>query len=537
MKKGLVAAAVLLLAAGGAAAGWYYYNDQSWNLEYFQNLFEEEKRSVYVTDIATLMGRSSTVADRYAGVVEPQSTVSVQLESGRRVSEVKVKEGDTVKQGQLLFEYDLSSIERSLQTAQLDLERLQSDAINYQNSIASLEKEKKKAKAENQLSYTIEIETNRMNLKKNEYDQKSKQAEIERLTNATTNTEVRSDIDGIIQKIDTSKISTGEEDDTISSSLEESYGGYDDGSGNNNAFITILSTGAYRVKGKVNELNRDQIIPGEPVIIRSRVDEDVTWRGTMGYIDTQSDNSNNTDSMYGGYGTDTQTSSTTYPFYVELNSSEGLMLGQHVYIEMDIGQDTQKEGLWLLEDYIADADTEEPFVWMAGSGNKLVKQKITVGEYDPYQMQYEILDGVTEDDYIAFPTDQLEEGMITVIGSIDQTRNSMLYMEEESGDEEVTEDGEYDESFLKSDDSESWSDSDSEQTVDDGDYEYEDITEIDGESLDSENLGSDSILDGEVFVEEPEVVEGTMDDGNSAENEDNQSTDSEAFPDDLMPVE
>ena len=117
MKKGLVAAAVLLLAAGGAAAGWYYYNDQSWNLEYFQHLFEEEKRSVYVTDIATLMGRSSTVADRYAGVVEPQSTVSVQLESGRRVSEVKVKEGDTVKQGQLLFEYDLSSIERSLQTA------------------------------------------------------------------------------------------------------------------------------------------------------------------------------------------------------------------------------------------------------------------------------------------------------------------------------------------------------------------------------------------------------------------------------------
>ena len=304
--------------------------------------------------------------------------------------------------------------------------------------------------------------------------------------------------------------------------------------GNNNAFITILSTGAYRVKGKVNELNRDQIIPGEPVIIRSRVDENVTWRGTMGYIDTQSDNSNNTDSMYGGYGTDSQTSSTTYPFYVELNSSEGLMLGQHVYIEMDIGQDTQKEGLWLLEDYIADADTEEPFVWMAGSGNKLVKQKITVGEYDPYQMQYEILDGVTEDDYIAFPTDQLEEGMITVIGSIDQPRNSMLYMEEEedgSGDEEEYE-GEYDESLLKEnyDDSEYYDDYG--PPVDDGDYEYQDMMEIDGESL-----GDESILSDDVFTEEPEIIEEGMDDGYYVEDGEDQDTDSQDFPDDLMPVD
>ena len=437
MKKGLVAAAVLLLAAGGAAAGWYYYNDQSWNLEYFQNLFEEEKRSVYVTDIATLMGRSSTVADRYAGVVEPQSTVSVQLESGRRVSEVKVKEGDTVKQGQLLFEYDLSSIERSLQTAQLDLERLQSDAINYQNSIASLEKEKKKAKAENQLSYTIEIETNRMNLKKNEYDQKSKQAEIERLTNATTNTEVRSDIDGIIQKIDTSKISTGEEDDTISSSLEESYGGYDDGSGNNNAFITILSTGAYRVKGKVNELNRDQIIPGEPVIIRSRVDENVTWRGTMGYIDTQSDNSNNTDSMYGGYGTDSQTSSTTYPFYVELNSSEGLMLGQHVLIEPDEGQNNKKDGTWLTDYFIVDSDTASPYVWAEGDNGKIEKRAVVLGTYDQGLMEYEILDGIDNDTYIAYPASSVKEGMTVVHGTGSQTMQSMM---EEAFTDDFTED-------------------------------------------------------------------------------------------------
>ena len=36
------------------------------------------------------------------------------------------------------------------------------------------------------------------------------------------------------------------------------------------------------------------------------------------------------------------------------------MLGQHVYIEMDEGQEDQKTGIWLGDYYIVDADTEKP---------------------------------------------------------------------------------------------------------------------------------------------------------------------------------
>ena len=41
----------------------------------------------------------------------------------------------------------------------------------------------------------------------------------------------------------------------------------DSSSGGSNAFITILSTGAYRIKGTVNELNVNSIVEGEPVTI------------------------------------------------------------------------------------------------------------------------------------------------------------------------------------------------------------------------------------------------------------------------------
>ena len=55
-----------------------------------------------------------------------------------------------------------------------------------------------------------------------------------------------------------------------------------------------------------------------------------------------SSNSNSSNSYYFGGSSDDTTSSSTYPFYVTLDSSDGLMLGQHVYIEMDEGQEERR---------------------------------------------------------------------------------------------------------------------------------------------------------------------------------------------------
>ena len=211
MKKRILILLGILIIGGGAAGA-------CWKMGVFGQQ-ETSGDAVYVTKISDLTGQTTGVSNRYAGVVEPQETVSVGLESGRNVKKVEVKTGDQVKKGQLLFEYDLSSIQENLEEAQLELDRLKNEASSLNEQIATLEKEKKKANQDNQLSYTIEIETNKMNLKKNEYSQKSKQAEIDKLQSATGNTEVRSSIDGVIQKIDTSKITT---DDSTDSSMDDS---------------------------------------------------------------------------------------------------------------------------------------------------------------------------------------------------------------------------------------------------------------------------------------------------------------------------
>ena len=441
MKKRIIIVLGILIAAGGIGTGvWYHFkgNGQSGTGDSI----------VYVSKVSVITGSETTAVNRFAGVVEPQKTVNVKIESGRKVKEVEVKTGEEVKAGQLLFEYDLSSIEDDLKQSQLDLDRLKNEAISLNEQIATLEAEKKKAKAEDQLSYTIEIETNKMNLKKNEYSQKSKTAEIEKLQSATTNTEVRSEIDGVIQKIDTSKMSTDDGDSVDDSSAMDSMS--NDSSSDSSAFITILSTGAYRVKGKVNELNRDSIIPGEAVIIRSRVDSTKTWKGTMGSIDVNNGSTEDDSNNYWGMSStsDDQTSSTSYPFYVELDSSDGLMLGQHVYIERDIGQDEQKDGLWLSDYYIVDADTNEPYVWAANDKKKLEKRYVTLGKHDEDLGEYEIVDGLTKKDSIAFPTDALEEGTKTEEGDLAQTLNSGM-----EGLSDMDADYQYDDESMNMDDS------------------------------------------------------------------------------------
>ena len=298
---------------------------------------------------------------------------------------------------------------------------MRNEASSLQSQIATLEKEKKQAGKDEQLSYTIEIETNKMNLKKNEYSQKSKQAEITKLENTMGNTEVRSSIDGVIQKIDTSKLASDDESsDGLDMGDDFSYSDESSSGSGKNAFITILSTGAYRIKGTVNEMNANSIIEGQPVIVRSRVDEKQIWRGTMGSVDRESANSQS-DSMY-SFGMmdasgDSQTSSTTYPFYVELEQSDGLMLGQHVYIEMDEGQEEKKEGIWLSEFYIMDADTNSPYVWAADENKRLEKRSVVLGQYDENLGEYEIADGLTKKDCIAYSSELLTEGMKTTVSS------------------------------------------------------------------------------------------------------------------------
>ena len=85
------------------------------------------------------------------------------------------------------------------------------------------------------------------------------------------------------------------------------------------------------------------ITEGSKVIVHSRVDENQTWTGTVTKIDRENAKTGN-NNMYSSSG-DGMTQSSSYPFYVQLAGTNGLMLGQHVYVEPDVGQQEVKTGM------------------------------------------------------------------------------------------------------------------------------------------------------------------------------------------------
>lgn len=347
-----------------------------------------------VQSVSMICGLGSAgMTDRFAGVVSALGETNIKKDDSMTIGEIKVKAGDTVNVGDVLFTYDMSQLEIDLEDAQLSLEELKSQLETQQEE---------KKQAEDALDETTDdTERRRLLLDIRNYNNEmqktnrsiaEKNRDIEKLQKNMQNSSVKAEVAGEVKSVNAN-------------------GGTDNNNNNPLPLISIVQTGGYRVKGYVNENNASVLSEGISVIIRSRV-SDQTWQGTISSIDwnNPAQSSNNT---YDSGSSDTGNSS-KYPFYVELSSSDGLLMGQHVYIEPDLGQGAQDANAIHLPAYfINDADSS-PWVWAQSSSGKLEKRSVTLGEHDAKLDTYVVTDGLTAADYIAFPDETLKAGMTCV---------------------------------------------------------------------------------------------------------------------------
>ena len=305
-----------------------------------------------VQSVSMICGLSSTgLVDRFAGMVTSQNETQVKKDDTATVDTILVKVDQEVKEGDALFTYDMSQAQLDLEKAQLELDNLKNELESKKQEKEQLEKDKNAASSDDQMQYTLEIRQVNTDILQKEYDISVKAKDIEKLQNTVKNVTVTSPVTGRVKSIN-------------------EKGGTDQ-TGNPLPFMTIVETSGFRVKGYVNENNAGTLTEGTAVVIRSRV-SDQTWKGTISMIDWANAQQSNQNSYYDG-GSDDTSSSSKYPFYVELESSDGLLLGQHVYIEPDYGQDAEQDAntLKLPSYYINDADSS-PWVWAQNSkGNRL----------------------------------------------------------------------------------------------------------------------------------------------------------------------
>ena len=341
--------------------------------------------AVYVQSVERLAAMGGIApGNRFLGMVVSEHTAEINRDADKTIAELLVKEGDDVQEGQALFSYDTEELQLNLDKKNLELEQLKSSIESYKEKIKTLERERSGLSGTAKLQYTVEIQSAQVDQKEAELKLKTKEDEVKKAQELLDNSTVTSPITGRVQKIN--------ENDTT------------DSDGKPAAYITIQQSGAYRVKGVLGELQRGSLKEGDRVKLVPRTEENAAWTGTVTLVDYENPTQGSDTDRYYGSSSDEMTPASRYPFYVELDSTDGLMLGQHLYIELDTGADAP--GVGISGAFLCYNEDGSAYVW-AEKGGKLEKRAVTLGDYDPMTDVQKITEGLSLEDYIAYPDPEL----------------------------------------------------------------------------------------------------------------------------------
>ena len=346
---------------------------------------------VYVQSVEVLSNMGGIApGDHFLGLVVSEHVTKIEKDSDKAVKELFVQEGVDVKEGQELFSYDTDELQLNYDKKVLELDQLKASIENYKNQIKQLENERAFVYGSEKMRYTLEIQSTQLDIKEAELKIKTKEKEVEQAAKLLENSTVVSPVAGRVQDIN--------ENGTNSQ-------------GEPAAYITIQEVGSYRVKGVLGELQRGGIQEGDRVTMVSRTDETETWSGTVALVDYENPSQGSEMDRYYGMSTDEMTASSKYPFYVDLDSTEGLMLGQHLYIRLET-EAGQSAGIPISSAFVCYEEDGIAFVWAEARG-KLEKRPVTLGEYNPMTDTQEIISGISLKDYLAFPDENCQEGAST----------------------------------------------------------------------------------------------------------------------------
>lgn len=382
MKKTVIVIIVILLLLGGGYAAYRYFGS------------EEAAGSCYVQSVAEITGMGAVgLNNRYMGIVEAKETIEITPDETLTIKECYVSAGDAVMTGDPLFAYDVDAITLNYEQLLIDISGLENKMATDKREMARLEKKIAKAKESKVYALQLDYDKAQLDYKKSEYDAGVKRRQAAELKVAIDQSTVTSPVDGKIRSV-------------RSGNSAAEVLGYTDNE--NNAYLTIVAGHDYRIKGTVSEQTVYSLSTGMSMRIISRTDGAVT-AGEISEINTSEPVKSG--NVYYSEG-DGQEKASKYAFYVTPESAEGLMIGQHVYLEFGSAGE-EKSGLQLPAYYLTEEDGST-FVFAVDAGGKLEKRLIRCSSVDENTGCVTVTEGLTGKDYIAFPDENVAPGMTAV---------------------------------------------------------------------------------------------------------------------------
>lgn len=175
--------------------------------------------------------------------------------------------------------------------------------------------------------------------------------------------------------------------------------------------LKVSSGGGFYVEGSVSELEREQLEIGQEVTITD-------WNTGMiytGAIVSVGDFPKSDSGFYDG-----NPNASSYPFSVFIDESADLRAGSYVSVSYSLA--TAQQGIYLENPFIR-TEQGRSYVYVRGEDGLLEKRYVRTGK-SLWGSYIEIVDGITEEDCIAFPYGKgVKEGAQTQQGEISDLYN------------------------------------------------------------------------------------------------------------------
>ena len=167
--------------------------------------------------------------------------------------------------------------------------------------------------------------------------------------------------------------------------------------------IKVSGGGGFYVEGSINELEKENITIGQEVTVND-------WNTGMTYTGkiTAVRDFPSANAEWNGVG---NPNASYYPFTVFVDETADLQAGSYVSVQFSAAD--AEHGLYLENPFIR-SEQGNFYVYLRGEGGKLEKRYISVGK-SLWGSYMEVLSGISEEDYIAFPYGKnVKEGADTV---------------------------------------------------------------------------------------------------------------------------
>ena len=155
--------------------------------------------------------------------------------------------------------------------------------------------------------------------------------------------------------------------------------------------LKVSGGGGFYVEGSVSELEKDKMVIGQEVTVNDW-NTGMTYTGT---VESIGDFPNNED-YYNGMN---NPNASYYPFTVFVDGSADLQAGRYVSVMYSAG--TSEHGIYLQNPFLR-TEQGRSYVYVRGEDGKLEQRFVTTGK-SLWGSYMEILSGLSEEDYIAFP--------------------------------------------------------------------------------------------------------------------------------------